>query len=1151
MTVARSSSSSSSNNNNAIKSSSDDVVIKAPNDKRLYRVIHLRNGLCAVLIHDPEIFSNKEDFVNDSRNKNLENVDDDDDDDDDDDMEEEEDDDDDDDMEEDDSEEEDDEEDEEEEMRERKSSGPPPTKKAAAALCVGMGSFSDPFEAQGLAHFLEHMLFMGSTEFPDENEYDSYLSKHGGSSNAYTETEYTCYHFEVNREFLKGALERFSHFFISPLVKAEAMEREVLAVDSEFNQVLQNDACRLQQLQCHTAAPGHSYNRFFWGNKKSLADAMENGINLREQILHLYKENYHGGLMKLVVIGGGSLVRRFVLILIIGKGNELDGVVFHGRQQDQSQFLSHFCHPELLRFIMLDVYYLKFLLALSIGFPLIVAESLDMLKDWVVELFSDVKEGQQLNPEAQINVPIWKAGKLYRLEAVKEVHSLNLTWTLPCLKKEYLKKPEDYLAHLLGHEGKGSLHFFLKAKGWITSLSAGVGDDGMNRSSVAYIFSMTIHLTDAGLEKINWFGFWKKEEGRRKKENERIGEAWEYVKLARRVYDVVGIIYQYIKLLRQISPQKWIFKELQDIGNMEFKFVEEQPQDDYAAELAANLLLYTEEHIIYGDYVYNIWDDKLIAHVLSFLTPENMRIDILSKSFDKQSKDVQYEPWFGSQFTEEDIPNSLMKLWSDPPEINTSLHLPSKNEFIPRDFSIRSSNSSQNHASVHLPKCLIDQPLIKLWHKLDETFKVPRANTYSLITVKGGYSDLKSCVLTELFLNLLKDELNEILYQAGVAKLDTALSIIGDKLELKLYGFNDKLSRLLSKILNIAKSFTPSGDRFKVIKEEMERTFRNTNMKPLHHSSYLRLQVLRKDFWDVDDKLHCLTDLSLDDLKAFIPKLLSQLHIESLCHGNISKEEAVGISEIFKCNFSIEPLPADLRHEECVICLPSGANLVRDVCVKNRLEVNSVVELYYQIEQDIGLEITKLRALADLFDDIVQEPLFDQLRTKEQLGYVVQCSPRITYRVLGFCICVQSSKYDPVYLLGRIDNFINGVEGLLDVLDDESFEKYKNGLIAKKLEKDPSLSYETDHLWGQIVDKRYMFDMSEKEAEELKSICKNDVIDWYNKYLKPTSPKRRRLAVRVWGCDSNMEEGSPLEPSTVIEDLTILKKSAEFYSSLC
>ena len=41
-------------------------------------------------------------------------------------------------------------------------------------------------------------------------------------------------------------------------------------------------------------------------------------------------------------------------------------------------------------------------------------------------------------------------------------------------------------------------------------------------------------------------------------------------------------------------------------------------------------------------------------------------------------------------------------------------------------------------------------------------------------------------------------------------------------------------------------------------------------------------------------------------------------------------------------------------------------------------------------------------------------------------------------------------------------------------LDDESFENYKSGLIAKLLEKDPSLAYETNRFWGQIVDRRYI-----------------------------------------------------------------------------
>lgn len=52
------------------------------------------------------------------------------------------------------------------------------------------------------------------------------------------------------------------------------------------------------------------------------------------------------------------------------------------------------------------------------------------------------------------------------------------------------------------------------------------------------------------------------------------------------IFEIIGYVYQYLKLLHQVSPQEWIFKELQDIGNMEFRFAEEQPQDDYAAELA-------------------------------------------------------------------------------------------------------------------------------------------------------------------------------------------------------------------------------------------------------------------------------------------------------------------------------------------------------------------------------------------------------------------------------------------------------------------------------------------------------------------------------------------------------------------------------------
>ena len=82
-----------------------------------------------------------------------------------------------------------------------------------------------------------------------------------------------------------------------------------------------------------------------------------------------------------------------------------------------------------------------------------------MLESWVVELFGDVKSGSKVRPTLEAKGPIWEGGKLYRLEAVKDVHIFDLTWTLPPLRHAYVKKPEDYLAHLLGHGEKS--HPFL------------------------------------------------------------------------------------------------------------------------------------------------------------------------------------------------------------------------------------------------------------------------------------------------------------------------------------------------------------------------------------------------------------------------------------------------------------------------------------------------------------------------------------------------------------------------------------------------------------------------------------------------------------------------------------------------------------------
>ena len=97
----------------------------------------------------------------------------------------------------------------------------PETDKAAASLVVFRGSHHEPEAYPGLAHFLEHMLFIGTEKYPDVDGYQHFIAQHGGSSNAYTAGDHTNYFFDIQPEYFPQAMDRFSQFFISPLLAAD------------------------------------------------------------------------------------------------------------------------------------------------------------------------------------------------------------------------------------------------------------------------------------------------------------------------------------------------------------------------------------------------------------------------------------------------------------------------------------------------------------------------------------------------------------------------------------------------------------------------------------------------------------------------------------------------------------------------------------------------------------------------------------------------------------------------------------------------------------------------------------------------------------------------------------------------------------------
>ncbi|XP_003220332.1 nardilysin [Anolis carolinensis] len=278
----------------------DPEIVKSPSDPKQYRYIKLRNGLCALLISDlnnpdgspcaasSEGEDDSEDDTDEDDDSGAEIEDDqegyDDDEDYDDDL--------------------DDPDSELEELADKVETRKRncTEKQSAAALCVGVGSFSDPEDLPGLAHFLEHMVFMGSSKYPAENGFDAFLKKHGGSCNASTDCERTLFQFDVQRKYFKEALDRWAQFFIHPLMIQDAIDREVEAVDGEYQLARPCDANRIEMLFGSLAKSGHPMKKFFWGNADTLKhEPKEKDIDTYTRLREFRQRYYSAHYMTLAV----------------------------------------------------------------------------------------------------------------------------------------------------------------------------------------------------------------------------------------------------------------------------------------------------------------------------------------------------------------------------------------------------------------------------------------------------------------------------------------------------------------------------------------------------------------------------------------------------------------------------------------------------------------------------------------------------------------------------------------------------------------------------------------------------------------------------------------------------------------------------------
>jgi insulysin len=133
-----------------------------------------------------------------------------------------------------------------------------------------LGSLNNPRDLPGLAHFVEHAVYLGDAKYPEENGFSKFLGANGGSDNALTYEDYTTYYFDVAPSALAEALDRFGQLFISPLFRESSLEKEVNAVNSENEKNIPSDSRRIFRVERETANQSHALSMFITGNDYKL-----------------------------------------------------------------------------------------------------------------------------------------------------------------------------------------------------------------------------------------------------------------------------------------------------------------------------------------------------------------------------------------------------------------------------------------------------------------------------------------------------------------------------------------------------------------------------------------------------------------------------------------------------------------------------------------------------------------------------------------------------------------------------------------------------------------------------------------------------------------------------------------------------------------
>ncbi|WP_416308227.1 insulinase family protein [Neptunicella sp. SCSIO 80796] len=831
-------------------------------------------------------------------------------------------------------------------------------KKSAAAINVECGHFNDPDNCEGLAHLLEHMLFLGCADFPDSNHLSDFLSLHAGQVNAWTGTEYSSFYFDVHPEHFSTALQHFSSMLCKPLFDPLRVRNEIESIDAEFKMKRNDDLRRLYQVHKETCNPQHPFSRFSVGNKQTLTQlAHEELVNA---LSSLHQQHYGGEKLTLCLIAPDSL------------------------------------------------------------------DDIQALAQQYFDRFAALKQVKQDLPALYRDTDL---ATFIQIKPVKTARRLILTFALDNVPEDFTCKPVTIISYLLGDEGEGSLLWFLKEKNWATNLSAGGGIQGSNFKD----FNINLQLTTEGISQLD---------------------------------AIVNVIFYQIEKIRQQGLPEWRFAENRQLNQLTLDFHEPTKSINYATHLASQLHHYQQQHVLTGDILLHEYNPQRFQQVLSRLTPHNMRLKLIHPD----AVTNKIAKWYNTPYQVDRIPTEWLSAWSSP-DTQPKLQLPKQNPYVTNDTSLLPIDSD-----FTLPKHLIDSKAMHFWFAQDELFKLPKGDIYLSFDCPFSQGGIGNNTLKRLWVATLQEQLNESFYQSELAGLNFHLYPHQGGFTLHTSGFAEKQLLLANSLVRKIFNHKLGAQRFNQIKQKQLQAAQNSLLNKPVNRLFNKLSVLlQRNAYSPADTVPIIQQSTLQQVELIREQLLSCYHIQSFMHGNWSYSQAQQYGDFLQDKLlgSVNTCEEVSRHIVDLRELPCSVLKI------DNFEEESAVVVYFQSPSESVADT----AMTILAEQIWAGPFFNQLRTEQQLGYMVGTGYFPINQHPGMAFYIQSPDTEVNTLVTAIHDFIQRSVETLSDYPAQRWEHQKKSVAKQLVEKDQNLAMKSQRLWLAIANKDWQFEQQQKLAE--------------------------------------------------------------------